>query len=84
MRRLVIFAIIGLCGCATPAPVISDLESDKVLVQYNGQDVGVLTAEAQRGCAIHGKTAQGPISQRCWNAGAYGTCYGWEYLFACR
>jgi hypothetical protein len=52
-------------------------------VQYNGQDGALVSAEAQRGCAIHGKTAQGPISSRCSNPGGY-VCYGYEYLFACK
>jgi hypothetical protein len=66
-----------------PTPVISDLENDKGLVQYNGNDTAVLQAEAQRGCSIHGRTAYGPLSSRCYNPQGY-VCYGYEYLFACK
>ena len=52
-----------LAGCSRPA-VIADIEEDKVIVQQ-----GLLTsmeavmAEAERGCALHGRRAQ-PISTR--------------------
>ena len=66
-------------GCAAPA-VIADLEHDKVLVQANRYtDPNRIHAEAERGCALHGRTAV-PISKR--SAGGYDARV--LYLFACR
>ena len=62
---------------ATPA---GDDAGNKVLIQYSGTDTAALMNEAQRGCSIHGKFAEGPISTRCWNATQY-SCLGYEYLF---
>lgn len=86
MKHLLIAAALGLTACVTSPPpaVISDLESDKVLVQYAGSDRAVLDAEAQKGCAIHGKSPV-PVSQRCWLPAQYGGgCLSYEYLFACK
>jgi hypothetical protein len=80
---VVILTTIALVACAAPAPVISDLETDKVLVQYDGNDTATLQGEAQRGCSIHGRTAYSPISSHCYNQGYY-ACYGYEHLFACK
>lgn len=81
MKQLSIVAAtaFGLSACVAPAPVIADLESDKVVGQYAGQDTEVLQAEANRGCAIHGRAAVGPISSHL--VGPYGPR---EYLFACQ
>lgn len=82
MRRTTITTAFGvavlLMGCATKA-VISDLETDKVIVQATGSDMSVITAEARRGCAIHGRVPV-QISYRCLDA----YCIKTEYLFACK
>jgi hypothetical protein len=75
---------LGLAACGTPLPVIADLEDDKVQVQYAGSDMNVLNAEAQNGCAIHDRTAVGPISNICGASDGWGNCLTRQYLFACK
>jgi hypothetical protein len=80
MRKtiLVIALLAGIAGC-TFTPAIADLESDKVVIQYGGGDLSVVNAEAQRGCSIHSKTAEGPVSS--WLLSNYGPS---QYLYACK
>ena len=70
---------LALSGCATHA-VISDLEDDKVIVQADGNDMKVINAEAEKGCAIHGRDAVGSISSTC--ADYY--CTIENHLYACK
>jgi len=74
---IVVAAILTLSGCASA--VISDLEDDKVIVQAQYADMQMIKAEAQTGCAVHGKEAV-PISQ--WCVDRY--CSTKNYLFACK
>jgi hypothetical protein len=69
--------VLAVSGCATRA-VISDLEEDKVKVQASGNDMTVIRAEAQKGCAVHDRSPV-QISYRCLD----GYCIQKEYLFAC-
>ena len=80
MKQLLLAALISFAvsGCATHA-VISDLEDDKVVVQASGNDMNVIDAEAQKGCAIHDRTAVA-ISSTC--ADYY--CTVRHYLYACK
>jgi hypothetical protein len=76
-------AATGVCllaiGCAAQ-PVIYDLENDKVQVQANGYtDLEQITQTAMQGCAIHSRTAQGPLSTR--PLGNYGP---YLHLYACK
>lgn len=67
-------------GCAAPA-VIADIEHDKVVVQSNQYTPAAeVLAEAERGCAIHGRKAE-PISTRI--AGSDGWTAIQLHLFAC-
>jgi predicted metalloprotease with PDZ domain len=59
--------------------VISDLEDDKVIVQGTYADAAMIQAEANEGCAMHGKQAI-PISSRCMDK----YCTRRNYLFACQ
>ena len=72
----------ALAGCGTSA-LIADLEHDKVIVQASGVsfDLDVVKAEAARGCAIHNRTAVGPLSNRC---DRNSSCYTRYFLFACK
>ena len=78
MRIFALSLAFLITGCATTA-VISDLESDKVLVQGSGGDMSIINAEARRGCAIHGKTASAAISWTCVDQ----YCMTKRYLYAC-
>ena len=83
MRMSVVttMAAIGLLasGCRTMPAVIADLEEDKVIVSahelWTTEDDVV--AEAERGCALHGRTAV-PISVS--STGEFQL----RYLFACQ
>lgn len=80
--RILSLAIVGgfgimLSACATHA-VISDISTDKVKVQANGDDMQVIMAEATRGCELYHRKPQ-QISYRCLD----GYCIQKEYLFAC-
>ena len=64
---------VGACGGA----VISDLETDKVIVQVSWPaDEAEILAEARRGCALHGRV---PVAISYKNAGDFLE----EHLFAC-
>ena len=68
-------------GCAAPA-VIADIEHDKVVVQSNQYTPPAeVFAEAERGCALHGRTAEA-ISTR--TAGSDGWTAIQMHLFACK
>lgn len=71
------FAVTCIAGCGTTA-VISDLQTDKVIVQAKGSDMSVIEAEARKGCAIHRRQPV-PISNRCLNH----FCSQTAYLYAC-
>lgn len=90
MNRLLTIAIatLLLSGCIPEKAVISDLEEDKVIVQWSGVQgerlTSVIWAEAERGCAIHGKVPV-EISSRCAIPSAYtNLCDTYETLFACQ
>lgn len=68
-------------GCAAPA-VIADIEQDKVIVQANQYTPpGEVQAEAERGCALHGREAV-PISTRQVGGSDFDRIH--HHLFACR
>lgn len=77
MRTIPFIFALALAGCATTA-TIADLEEDKVIVQGTGGDLSVIDAEANRGCAMHGRVAQ-RISYTCLD----GYCIRKSYLYAC-
>jgi hypothetical protein len=83
MKVATVLLACGLSACTT-APVISDLESDKIKIQYAGADTTLLMNEANRGCAIHSKDAVGPISSMCIKGPYSYFCETQEYLFACQ
>ena len=69
-------ALFALTACGGGV-VISDLETDKVIVQAEWPvDEAKILAEARRGCAMHGRVPK-PISYR--DAGDFLE----EHLFAC-
>ena len=74
---LSLFAALCITGCSTTA-VISDLQTDKVIVQAKGSDMSVIEAEARKGCAIHRRQPV-PISKRCLDH----FCSQTAYLYAC-
>jgi hypothetical protein len=80
IHALIIIAL--LTGCVAPEPIIADLEDDKVQVLYNGTDNAALMATANEGCAIHGRKAVGPLSERTVSTGYYTSER--YYLFACK
>jgi hypothetical protein len=78
--RKIVFALLAavcIAGCSTTA-VISDLQTDKVIVQADGNNLSVIEAEARRGCAIHNRRPV-PISHRCLDH----FCTQMAYLYAC-
>lgn len=74
---LAIAAGLFLGSCGTTA-VISDLQTDKVVVQATGSDMAVIESEARKGCAIHRRHPV-PISKRCLDH----FCNQTAYLYAC-
>jgi hypothetical protein len=73
---------IGLAACAGPPQAeITDLEDDKVVIFYPGDDMSIAKAAAEKGCGIHGKTAAGPVSSFTEPSPLGGL---WHYIFACR
>ena len=81
MTRKIIFTL-AICsllmGCTTTA-IISDLSTDRVLVQATGGDMAVIEQEARRGCAIHDRIPVS-VSVRCLDYG----CINSEHLYACQ
>jgi len=80
MNRFSISGAIGLflTGC-TGSAVITDLAQDKVAVQATYANQNQVRAEADRGCAMHGRRAV-PVSDKCLDS----TCTSQSFLFACR
>lgn len=70
--------VLALAGCA-PSAAIVDIEEDKVVVSATGDEDALAAQEAQRGCAVYGRTAV-PLSAWCLDA----ICSRAHYLFACR
>lgn len=71
--------LILLAGCVAPAPVIVDLETDKVKVQSGmGTKPEDVHATARKGCAMHNRVPK-PLSEQCF--GQY--CVLKHTLFAC-
>jgi len=64
VQLIAVAACLSIVGCAVPA-VIADIEHDKVIVQAHEfmTDPAAVQAEAERGCALHGRRAV-PISTR--------------------
>jgi hypothetical protein len=79
MRNRLHFAVfLLLSGCAQPA-VITDISDSSVTIQQTAfTKPESVTAEANRGCALYGKTAL-PLSTRCLDA----YCTARLNLFAC-
>ena len=72
----VVVTVLILAGCKSPA-IIADIETDKVIVQQDlFTPMDAVFAEAERGCALHGRRAQ-PISTRA------APNYVKLHLFAC-
>ncbi len=80
MKKFGVLAIaFVLGGCAAEA-VISDLETDKVIVQSRlGTKPEDVAAKAREGCALHGRMAV-PISKQCLD----NYCFSANHLFACK
>jgi hypothetical protein len=68
----------GLAACAPHAAIV-DVEEDKVLIEATGDEDALALREAQRGCAVYGRTAV-PLSAWCLDA----LCSSARYLFACQ
>jgi len=83
MKHKAALAVTGcllIAGCAAPA-VIADIEHDKVVVQSNQYTPPAeVLAEAERGCALHGRIAE-PISTRTVGSGFSAMQM---HLFACK
>lgn len=81
MRILcVVLAMCALTACESGSAVISDLETDKVVVQSGvGTEDAAIVAEAQYGCALHGRIPVA-ISSGCVQGS---DCLLREHLFAC-
>ncbi|MCG6896270.1 MAG: PDZ domain-containing protein [Thiocapsa sp.] len=79
MKQVFLWLIAGviLGGCSSSA-VISELEEDKVVIQATYPNRAQVRAEADRGCAFHGRTAV-PVSNRCIDE----HCIRKSFLFAC-
>ncbi len=86
-------ALLG--GCTNPSPlVISDLQTDKVVIQADrDEDNAAVLGKAREGCAVHGRT---PLAistlQKCshtvcsspfWSTYCNPTNCWIEHLFAC-
>jgi hypothetical protein len=83
MRRLSGFSgclLIGLVlvGCGGPA-VITALDEDQVIVQGKYPAQAQVRAQAERGCAFHGRAAV-PVSKQC----ADESCSTQRFVFACK
>jgi hypothetical protein len=70
--------VVLVLGCG-PDAVITDLKSDRVVVQASGDDKSAIAAEARRGCAMHNKKAEA-VTSRCLD----NDCDEKEYLFMCK
>ena len=75
---ITVLAPVAVTGCSTRA-VITDLQTDKVIVEARGSNVSVIEEEARKGCAIHNRSPF-PVSKRCLD----GFCTRTAYLFACK
>ena len=66
-----------LVGCSS-STAIRELSEDRVIVQATHPDQAQVRAEANRGCAFHGRTAV-PVSHQCVDD----SCRTQTFLFAC-
>ena len=66
-----------LSACASP--FIYDVQTDKVVVQSQGDNEATMQTDNE-GCGIYGRKAIGPLSYRCLD----GYCINKAYLFACK
>lgn len=80
MKRLGLWLTGGamLMGCSGPA-VISELGEERVVIQASHPNPAQVRAEADRGCAFHGRAAV-PIGNRCLDA----RCTAKRFVFACQ
>lgn len=67
-----------LAGCVGTA-FISEQDGDNIIVQAHHADQAQVRAEAERGCAVLGRTAE-PVGTRCVNS----SCGVQRFRFACR
>ena len=78
----ILYAVLAMCALTAceGSAVISDLETDKVVVQSSiGTDDAAIVAEARYGCALHGRVPVA-ISSGCVQDS---DCLLREHLFAC-
>jgi len=77
VRIVPLVVLLVLSGCATHA-WIHELREDQVRVRVRGNNANVVRAEAQRGCRMHGRTAE-PVQVLCVDS----YCVTQEVIFAC-
>lgn len=76
-----ILITLGLVGCVTQ-PLISDVETDKVIIQAEDRgDSATVQEKAREGCAIHGRTPRYVSTRE--NAVSDGLYSYHLHLFAC-
>lgn len=68
----------ALAGCSSSA-VIRQVDENRVIVQAKNASQTQVRAEADRGCAFHGRSAVS-VSQQCLDA----NCSTQQFLFACK
>lgn len=63
LMRKILFAVfcLSLAGCEAVPPTIVDLQQDKVVIAPGDGNLMAVFVEAQRGCALHGRSAV-PVS----------------------
>ena len=64
MRVLFLCLSVTFLVSACASPFIYDVQSDKVVVQSQGDDAATMQV-ADQGCGIYGRKAVGPLSYRC-------------------
>ena len=80
MKQIYVGMVISvlMAGCSSSA-FVSALHEDEVIVRAEHANETQVRAEANQGCAIHGRTAE-PVTTRCLNE----SCTAQEFRFACK
>lgn len=82
MRIVTLTSVLALTACASsmyPPAMVSDLAEDRVVIQAGAwNEDAEIQQLASDGCAIHGRSASGPVTRHY-----TGALRPWAFLFAC-